>query len=837
MTLWAESPHSRPRLLRRLPRPDLSEPLLRNGLALSLSAILSSAIGFVFWLLAAHRYPPAVVGADAVAISALQLVGGVAQLNLTSGMIRFLPIAGAHRQRFIVGAYALSSGIALVLGIGFVVVAPVLAAGLRIALDGPGVAAIWVLATAAWSIFALEDGALTGLRHARWVPIENAGHGLLKAVLVVPLALVAPQAGIFLAWGVATLATILVTNVFLFGRAVPAEQQRAPEGRLNLGEVWRYLSFDYLASLSWLGCTNLLPLFIIRRAGAPASAFFSLAWVVTYVLYLVSISLGSSLIVESAAEPSGLRQTCRRVVGQLLRLLAPAVAIVVIGAPLILRLFGSAYANAGVTTLRVLAVSALPFALVSTVISGLRVLRRTRVVFLINATFLVIVGGVTWFGIPRLGILAAAVAWLGAQVFVACAMVIVLAIRRPLTWRVGAAAMAAMCSLEGARLATFARLPCPTGLRLRRRERRAESYSNDALADFLRIAPASAAVERTDVASSGSDLVVLFPRDAHGTALSVLKIPTSEAARADLLRQQTVLNALAADEQLKGWHRLLPQYRLVVGTQIPLFAIEAPMPGLTGLRLMHDTPAEMPLATRLALEAIGELHACSATPVHLGAADVRRLLDPMLAPLREVHPTGRVPSGQHSAIERLDERLSSVLEGRTLELSWIHGDFTPANVFFGHDPLRVEGVIDWGQARDASLPILDVMSWVGDIARSEQHSELGTLLRRLLAAPRWPTEGTLGAAAAAIDRCGLPFRDVILLYWLSHVDSNLAKSHRRYVGNALWWVRNIEPVLQALSALAGSALLSTVRSRAADVDYQGRQQSVPRAARGSVPDE
>jgi O-antigen/teichoic acid export membrane protein len=800
MTVTAEN--ARPRLLQRLPLPDLSEPLLRNGLALSLSATLSSAIGFVFWLLAAHRYPPRVVGADAVAISALQLVGGVAQLNLANGMIRFLPGSGGHRRRFILGSYAVSTVVALGLGIGFVILAPSLASGLRAALSQHWVAIVWVVATACWGVFALEDGALTGLRHARWVPIENAGHGILKAALVVPLALISPEGGIFLAWGAATIVTIIVTNAFLFARAVPAEIRRAPEGILDLGQLRRYLPFDYLGSLCWLACTNLLPIFIIRRVGAAASAYFSLPWVVTYVLYLVSISLGSSLIVEATADPHDLRVRCRRVVGQLLRLLVPAVAVVVIAAPLILRLFGSAYASASVTTLRVLALSALPFILVSTTISALRVLQKTRFVFLINASFLVLVGAGTWYGLPRFGILAAAMSWLGAQILIAGVLLIVISLVGVGSARARLSAIARGCSLAGARLATIVHLPRPVRLATHSRNRRASAIADAVLSDFTRVAPSSARrVDRLDVISGGSDIVVLCPRDRSGAVLSILKVPSTSPAREDLLRQDAVLGALASDERLGDWRRLLPQYQLVAGQNVPLFAIESPMPGVNGLRLMRETPAAMALATQRALEIVDELHGRSARRIYLDTAAVRRFLDPLLLPLHDAHPTGRVPPGQRWAMERLDDRLSRLLEGRILDLSWIHADFTPANVLFGRDPVRVEGIVDWGQAIDTGLPALDAISWVCAVARAEQRIELGGLLRRLLAAPRWPTGGVLGAAAGALDRCGLPSRDVILLYWLSHIGSNLAKCDRRYVRNPMWWVGNVEPVLEALVTL------------------------------------
>ncbi|MCU1490312.1 MAG: aminoglycoside phosphotransferase family protein [Acidimicrobiaceae bacterium] len=803
MSLATETP--RARWQERLPIPDLREPLLRNGLALSLSAVLSSGIGFVFWLIAAHRYPPAVVGEDSVAISALQLVGGIAQLNLANGMIRFIPGAGVHRRRFVLGSYGVSALVALMLGLGFVALSRWLGGGVHAMLSNPLIAAAWVGSCIAWSIFVLEDGALTGLRHARWVPIENAGHGILKAVLIIPLALLAPKSGILLAWGFATVATIVVTNVFLLGRAVPSEQRRAPVGQLDLGELRRYLPYDYLASLCWLACTSLLPLFVIHRAGARASAFYALAWVVTQVMYLVSISLGSSFVVEAVANPTDLWQRCRQVLGHLMRLLVPAVAIVVVGAPVILRLFGAAYAEAGTTTLRLMALSALPFAVTSTAISSLRVLRRTKVVFALNAVLGLLVGGGTWFALPRYGILAAGISWLGGQVLVASAVMLFFALRTNEAIRGRALAASASVALAGARAASAAKVAGPArqavSLWRRRHQRQAtETISSGLLADFAVVAPASAAkVAHLDVVSGASDLLVVCARSAEDSMLAILKVPGTAPGRRDLLRQGDLLSALSMDDRLKSWSRLTPGYRLVYGEHVPLFAIETPMAGVSGQRLFSDNRSLMLPATRLAFQAIGEFHDSTSMTVHLDAAAVRELLDPMVSPLRAAHPSGRVPRVQYDAISRLEDRLGQALEGRDVTLGWVHGDFTPPNVLFDLEPVRVAAIVDWGQASQLGVPALDLLSWVFSVARVQQRAELGVVLRRIFS--EQPVTSTLGLASQAIARSGIPFRELTLLYWLSHITSNLEKSARRYLRNPLWWAGVVEPMLEVAKGL------------------------------------
>ncbi|HWD25107.1 MAG TPA: hypothetical protein VG368_06555, partial [Acidimicrobiales bacterium] len=232
---------------RRMPRQP-SEPLLRSGHSLILSSVVTSSIGLAFWVLAAHRYRPSVVGADAVALTTLAFLSGVAQLNLAGALTRFVPVAGTKRGRFIVGSYAASAAVSTVLSIAFLCFATRISPSFAFLRGSLRVEAWWVISAIAWGVFVLEDGALVGLRRSRWVPIENAAFSIIKLVLVVALASLLRRSGIFYAWTIATVATVIPLNFYLFTRAVPEEAVRAPEGDVSIAHLARYVPCDYLAA-------------------------------------------------------------------------------------------------------------------------------------------------------------------------------------------------------------------------------------------------------------------------------------------------------------------------------------------------------------------------------------------------------------------------------------------------------------------------------------------------------------------------------------------------------------------------------------------------------------
>ena len=77
-----------------------------NAYALIVSNLLTSALGIVYWGLAARLYPCRIVGLSAALTSLLLFVSGVTQLNLRVVLIRLVPEAGGGTRRLVGRAYA-----------------------------------------------------------------------------------------------------------------------------------------------------------------------------------------------------------------------------------------------------------------------------------------------------------------------------------------------------------------------------------------------------------------------------------------------------------------------------------------------------------------------------------------------------------------------------------------------------------------------------------------------------------------------------------------------------------------------------------------------------------
>ena len=77
----------------------LRDPHYRTGYALVANTVGTTAVGFFYWVVAAHLYDRQALGRCSALVSALIVVSALAQLDLPTIMPRFLPQAGRSAGR------------------------------------------------------------------------------------------------------------------------------------------------------------------------------------------------------------------------------------------------------------------------------------------------------------------------------------------------------------------------------------------------------------------------------------------------------------------------------------------------------------------------------------------------------------------------------------------------------------------------------------------------------------------------------------------------------------------------------------------------------------------
>jgi O-antigen/teichoic acid export membrane protein len=408
-------------------RGHAADPLFRSAYSLMLNAGVTAGLGIAFWVVAARLYEADEVGRDAALIAAMVELSTICQLNLTNALTRFLPSLERGTARALAVAYAASGGAALLVGSVFVVVAPLVSEDLDFLHDDPGTAVLYVVAQVTWGWFVLQDAALTALRRAPWIPVENGIFGALK-LGALPIAIALGEShGVFLSWVLPAIVLLLPVNLFLFRTAIPAHVSRyRPKGsslrRLGRRRLVRFMGQDWGATVLAQASTTALPLLVVALLGSAANAYFYIPFTIVVAFNMVFYAASTSLVVEGSMAEERIHVLTAKLARHLVLVLFAGTAVIVAAAPLIMLPFGADYVHEGTSVLRILAcacvfrgISILYIAVARLHGQGLRIL----VVEALQMALLL--GGAITLADP-LGLEGIALAWLGSIAIVAVAV-------------------------------------------------------------------------------------------------------------------------------------------------------------------------------------------------------------------------------------------------------------------------------------------------------------------------------------------------------------------------------------------------------------------------------
>ncbi len=135
-----------------------------------------------------------------------------------------------------------------------------------------------------------------------------------------------------------------------------------------------------------MAATNILMLVVLQQAGAEASAYYYMATLIGYTLYLIVSNVGSALVAESARYPARAVELARQALRNAARLVIPLAAVVgSLVAHLLLSVLGQSYADNATVLLRLILISAIPQLIVGISLSTARVRDDLRTIMIVYA--------------------------------------------------------------------------------------------------------------------------------------------------------------------------------------------------------------------------------------------------------------------------------------------------------------------------------------------------------------------------------------------------------------------------------------------------------------------
>lgn len=792
----------------------MRSPLTRNGFALTASAGLTSVLGLAFWVLAARLYSPEQLGVSAALIATLAVLGAMAQLNLGSVLNRFLPDAGVDARRLILFVYCAAVPAALVIAAGFLLAVGRLVAPLAFLAENPWMAAWFALAVVAWTLFALQDNVLAGLRQSVWVPVENAAYAVAKIALLVLLAYGAVvDFGPFAAWTLPLLVIIAIVNLLIFRRLLPTHNRRAAAAaRLDPRRIARFFGWDYVGMLAMMAASGVAPILVLKVAGAAANANYYIAETIAYSLYLIGRSMGIALLAEGAANRDRLHALAADALVQTAIPLAAGAVLILAGAPLIMALFGPAYAAEGTTILRVLALSTIPWVLITIRLSVARAEGRTAMVAAVQVTTLVLVLGIGTALLGSMGALGMAIAWLVAHTTVAIGIATVALVNngpaRAIAWLIDLAAAAArLAATIGLRRPPMTAAADPA--RIVRAILRAAGETDAEMSRPLRSLPSQSDCLTVYLGEANTAGTTGARRRQQGSRV-LYKKASSPQGIASLERTLSRVASLRSDPRVLASGFRLPEILAVHRAADAIRLIESRIPGEDG-RATLQRPVDRHAALAAAAHAIAGLHERTAAAVLIGEAWLAEWIDRPAGLLRRLPRTLMATDRRLAAIAAFRSEQHAFWTGQSIALGWGHGDFAPGNIVFARTAGRggaaatiaVSGIVDWDRARPDTPGGFDACYLAVTIRALARGEQIGQAVRALLHAPRWEAgeeawlgvSGRPGAAPAGWPFHPAAVRAMVGLAWLHHVAANIEKS-RRYTASRFWTAANVDWVLR-----------------------------------------
>jgi len=398
------------------------DSLYRNSFFLMLNSGVTGLLGLAFWGLSSRLYPAHDVGSAAALISAAGFVATAATLGLPNTVMRFLA-RDPNPRRLVGHTSALVGATAVALALAWVVIPGHLGAPLASVAHPWPVAVILIGAAVAGSaVGMIGDSAIIARRESQLVVGKNTVGSLVK-LAALPLLVGLGAEGLFGAYAASTVVATAVALLLLWrrrwdGEGDPTGAPDADVARVGGALAGRkvFAAGNHLATLVAIVPASTLTVVVADRLGATTAAYFAIPLLIVGFLNVIPSVTAQSLFAEVAADDeSSLVDHLRKALLAIYALALPAIVVLVAGAPLILSVFGAAYARHGAGCLRYLALAGL-FASFNYV-ADVALVARSKVS---GYVFLNVAGTVSAFGLPVLfmgsGLTSLGLGWLLGQV-------------------------------------------------------------------------------------------------------------------------------------------------------------------------------------------------------------------------------------------------------------------------------------------------------------------------------------------------------------------------------------------------------------------------------------
>jgi len=340
---------------------ERNQDLLRNAGSLAATTGLTSIFGFVFTIVAAKMFTADEVGWGNAAINAMQLFGTIGMFGLGTMLIGELPKRHRDRGGLFAASLATSGIGSVILGLIFAVVV-----GLYFTKNLPGVGGspgqvlLFVVGTGLTGATLVFDEGTIGLLRGGVQLWRNMATSAIKLATLPVTAVVMHDGfgvGLSMSWVVGTAASMIPASIMLMRGG----------SRIFRRPDWQSLRrlLPVAVNHNWLNLamatpSRIIPIVVVVVVGGKAGGVFYVAWMISSLLFMVPVHLGTVLFALASASPQLVAEKLRFVLRVSLLIGLPVMAGLAIGAHFMLSLYHPVYAELGTVPLWLLIIGYIP---------------------------------------------------------------------------------------------------------------------------------------------------------------------------------------------------------------------------------------------------------------------------------------------------------------------------------------------------------------------------------------------------------------------------------------------------------------------------------------------
>ena len=363
--------------------------ILKNAISLVGTQVVTSAVGFFYWWLAARRFQPQTVGLASASVSAMILLGTIGVMGfgtLLMGMLRREP----DQAGSLIASALVAAGLAgSLIGLLFVWLTSWISSDLGVWSANIWNALLFGASVGLASIVLVVDQSLIGLLRGDLQLWRNTIFALAKLAILWVIAFMLSGASGVMIYGT-WFAGNLISCAFLIAYAI-FKGQRIWAFWPKIELVHR-IGFDALIHHSLniaLQAPGLaLPVIVTIVLSAQLNAYFYTSWMIASFVFVGPIALATVLYAVGSVDTAMLSQKFRSTLNFSLAIGVLACSGLFVIADRVLWIFGPDYAAQATWCLRILSLAVFPIMIKNLYVAVYRIRNR-----IIVATRLVIVGG------------------------------------------------------------------------------------------------------------------------------------------------------------------------------------------------------------------------------------------------------------------------------------------------------------------------------------------------------------------------------------------------------------------------------------------------------------